>query len=148
MKQKVIIISFLEVLCFAVGAVALLSILINPTNATDCTPSRIYETVSAGACNLIYKSERDYITYPGGAQFTDIVGGQGQCGFGRECWPQFLTPTVSQTAASHGTTSVWEQTVYNYTVDSAGCYFLSYRQIKIPNSGYTCCDSGYAREAL
>jgi len=143
MKRGVLSLIILEVFFFAAGTFALLTILTERTTATNCTPIRSYVTLSPGACNDIYKSERDYITYPGGAQFNDVVAGFGQCGFGRECWPQFLTPTVLQTSAIHGTASIWEQTVNNYSALSTSCYFISYIQVKIPSSGYTCCDAGY-----
>ena len=63
--------------------------------------------------------------------------------FGRECWPAFLNPTVTQIPAGHGTTGTWEQTVNNYAANSTSCDFVSYFQVKIPSSGYTCCDPGY-----
>jgi hypothetical protein len=143
MKRGVLSLTILEVFFFAAGTFGLLTFLIERTTATNCNPIRSYVTLSPGACNNIYKSERDYITYPGGAQFNDVVAGFGQCAFGRECWPQFKTPTVTQTSAIHGTAGIWEQTVYNYSADSTSCYFISYIQVKIPSSGYTCCDPGY-----
>jgi hypothetical protein len=82
MKRKVFIIAILEVLCFTVGTFAILSILTGSTNATNCTPTRSYFRTSEGACNFIYKAEQDTITYPGGAQWSDVVGGTGQCGYG------------------------------------------------------------------
>lgn len=143
MRRGVLALITLEFLFFAAATVALLTVFTERTTATNCSPIRSFETLSPGACNFIYKSERDYITYPGGAQFNDVVAGFGSCGFGRECWPAFLTPTVTQIPASHGTTGVWEQTVNNYAASSTSCDFVSYYQVKIPSSGYTCCDSGY-----
>lgn len=144
--KRVLSLFVLEVSFFAAMTNCIITGLTERTVATTtiaCTPIRSFVTLSPGACNTIYKSQRNYITYPGGAQFNDVVAGHGQCGFGRECWPQFLTPTVISGSAAHGTTGTWEQTVNNYSAGSTSCNFISYIQVKIPQAGYTCCDSGY-----
>lgn len=92
---------------------------------------------------MIYKAERNYITFPGGAQFVVETYGLGACQNG-QCYPEFLTPTVTQTTATHGKSSRWEQTVNNRVSLSSGCAFLSYNSFYAPSDEpYTCCDAGY-----
>lgn len=152
MKPGVLSLIILEVFLFTAGTFAILTVLTEPTTATtNCNPIRSYITLSDTGCqsnSIIFKSERDYITFPGGAQFTDVVAGLGQCGFGFTCYPEFLTPTVTQTTANHGTKGVWEQVVNNRGASSNGCHFVSYFSVKIPSSEpYTCCDPGYTLTA-
>ncbi|HKB67140.1 MAG TPA: hypothetical protein VKC61_14885 [Pyrinomonadaceae bacterium] len=65
MRRGVLTLIILEGLFFAAATVALLTVLTERTTATNCNPIRSFETISPGSCNFIYKSERDYITYPG-----------------------------------------------------------------------------------
>lgn len=119
--------------------------------ATDCKPIRSYETLQDTGCqsnNLIYKSERNYITFPGGAQFSAVVAGFGNCTYAT-CYPDFLTPVIYQSPGNHGTYGQWEQTVDNKVSKSDGkCYFHSYNTIRAPsNEPYLCCDRGYTLTA-
>lgn len=72
MKKISSIVFTAEFLLVTAGTVLLMSLLIQPAAAlTDCTPVRSYQTLTLTACstgdNLLVKSERDYITFPGGA---------------------------------------------------------------------------------
>src|SRR6185295_12218295 len=65
MRRGVLALITLEFLFFAAATVALLTAFTERATATNCNPIRSFETLSPGACNFIYKSQRNYITYPG-----------------------------------------------------------------------------------
>ena len=119
--------------------------------STDCKPIRSYETLQDTGCRsdkVIYKSEQNYITFPGGAQFSAVVAGFGNCTYAT-CYPDFFTPVIYQSLGSHGTYGRWEQTIDNKVSQSDGqCHFHSYNTIRVPSSEpYLCCDSGYTLTA-
>ena len=91
MRRGVLALITLEFLFFAAATVALLTAFTERATATNCNPIRSFETLSPGACNFIYKSQRNYITYPGGAQFDDVVAGFGSCGLAASAGPHFST---------------------------------------------------------
>jgi hypothetical protein len=101
---------------FVTMTVIALTYLSRAVSAIACAPIRNYETTSDTGCQpngIIFKAERNYITFPGGAQFIAVVSGIGQCAFGRQCYPEFETPVVTQVPTSHGMKGQWSQTVNN-----------------------------------
>jgi len=84
MKKTTLTALVVEFVLLGAGTATLTTLFIQKAAAlTDCTPSRTYQTLAVSACstgdNLLYKSERNWITFPGGAQFTKDIFGVGAC---------------------------------------------------------------------
>ncbi len=104
-----------------------------------CRPTRSYETIADTGCSnngIIYKAERNFITFPGGAQFTVETFGVGICAFGHTCYPAFHTPVIREVRLASGQTQGrWEQVVDAQTATAAGCSFVLYNTFF---AEYTC----------